>query len=999
MSAYWPAGADGWSPTAAQVSSVASTLLAATSASPDAQARAYADFSEASSSAPGPYLRTLALLFAGAPAPPAHAALPAGARLVAGALAKRLADTSWERAGDGAQAAVRGALAPPGGALADGGGADGGGAVRRLAANLVAALARDGGLRAWPALPGALAGALAPGAPAAAADGALRALEHCTEDDAAAWDDDGARAVLGAPLAALVPLLVARAAGGGGDAPDARLRALRVLAALLPTGAAPLAASRGAHLAALAAAAADASPPLRAAACASFAVLVETDPDALRPHLAAVLDFATRCVADGGAPDVARAGAEFWNTLCEHETTPAENDPELLALVEPRLPALVAAIVERMVLTADDADGLAAADADVDDAAAADSLADIAPTGSAASARSGAGGSAGVLAGVERGGMLGREDGACGEAGDGDSDGGGDGDDADTGRNPNEGGEYTVRRAAGATLEILALVYQERVIAPVIAAVQQRLSLPDTPAHVLVREAALLALGALAASCATQLSEYAPALLPFLIATTADGRSLVRSSALWTLSKFGDWLVEQQAMCAEERDAAAAAGDGARAAALDFLSPVLAAIVARLPDRSKAVQQAALLALIDVAHAAGEQVGPHARALLASLAAVLPRAQLKARLFVYDALAVLAEAAPEAAADASPGAPLAALLPALVGRLEALPDDAYEITVLLGTLSVVVAALGAAALPALPRVFVRATALLERELILELAAEDAEAAGSGGGDAPRMAACLEALDAVVESAGARIADTLAATPSFAEALRLLLPHRSASVRAGALCCLGTAAVHAPAAIAPLLPRLFAPLAAALQSGAAGADPATHWQACNNAVWAAGKLVKAFGPACAPLVPLCLDPLATLLRVRDKQRVLYENVAITLGLLGAAFAPALAPGLALVLRPWAIAITRVTDAGERADAYGGFLRLLLAAPAVGAAHLVPVVRALLAYAPAAPPGARAAMRAALEAMRAAASPADVAAMQGSLSDDEKRAAAALLAAAA
>jgi hypothetical protein len=37
-----------------------------------------------------------------------------------------------------------------------------------------------------------------------------------------------------------------------------------------------------------------------------------------------------------------------------------------------------------------------------------------------------------------------------------------------------------------------------------------------------------------------------------------DGRSLVRSSALWTLSKFGDWLVEQQAMCAEERDAAAA---------------------------------------------------------------------------------------------------------------------------------------------------------------------------------------------------------------------------------------------------------------------------------------------------------------------------------------------------------------------------------------------------------------------------------------------------------
>jgi len=115
--------------------------------------------------------------------------------------------------------------------------------------------------------------------------------------------------------------------------------------------------------------------------------------------------------------------------------------------------------------------------------------------------------------------------------------------------------------------------------------------------------------------------------------------------------------VEQQAVHGEEREAAAARGDGAGQAALEFLTPVLAAVVARLPDRSKAVQQAALLALIDVAYAAQELIAPHAPALLAALAAVLPRAQLKARLFIYDALSTLCEAAPDASTPASAPTP------------------------------------------------------------------------------------------------------------------------------------------------------------------------------------------------------------------------------------------------------------------------------------------------------------------------------------------------------
>ncbi|KAJ1496649.1 Transportin-1, partial [Coelomomyces lativittatus] len=73
--------------------------------------------------------------------------------------------------------------------------------------------------------------------------------------------------------------------------------------------------------------------------------------------------------------------------------------------------------------------------------------------------------------------------------------------------------QWTLRKCSAATLDILASVFENELLSPVLPLLKQHLIHPNW----LHREAGILALGAMAEGCAEGLKAHLPELVPYLI--------------------------------------------------------------------------------------------------------------------------------------------------------------------------------------------------------------------------------------------------------------------------------------------------------------------------------------------------------------------------------------------------------------------------------------------------------------------------------------------------
>lgn len=870
------------------------------------------------------------------------------------------------------------------------------GGIRRTASNVVSSIAReDEELSQWPELPGILGALLDMHANPSALDGALTVFEQVTDDVPQMLDD----AAMGNPLNVLLPKLIGLM---GHPEEPLRLKATRSVANLMHTGAPALAANQGALLRALGALTADPSPAIRCTVSTALATLIETDLVSAWPAIKEILAFQLRCVND---PDraVATAGCDFWPVWGEHIVDYREDRPEyFLAPIEPILPELLRSLINRMVLTDEDGVG----DSDAADAHREERESEVNPDGSrrVGAGRAGAGG--GAVSGAD-GAMGGAGAGApapappaAGAGGDGDDeDDDDDDDDEDKGRNPNEGAEYTVRRAAGHALELMSLVYSEQVLPLAMAEIAARLTVPGVSREAwTTRETGVLALGCLAYGCKDIMTmEHMRFVLQHLLHNASDARAALRASTTWALSKYSGWLWEQQAMCCDEREAALARGDAAGAAQYEYVMPTLTVLVRLAVDPVRKVQLAALGAFMEFVETGSEELAPYASDLLASLLANYGRYTLSARLMFYDCVSTLAEGCSEAFAAA-------AMTPTLMGGLmtkfESLEPDTYEIVVVASCLSACFGSVGATAKPMVLRALARCCMLLQRELVHEAAAsasrkttafssaeERRAALRAQASDIGRLCAYVDLIDSLVDIGQGELEAPLAAA-SVAEGLQLLLDSPSGKLRSSSCALLGGLCRFTPRLLAGGLGEIGRVLAPSIRY------TKENEVACNNAIWALGIIVKTFQRDSSPVLSRCLDRLVGVLSEKQKPRVVYENVAITLGRIGSVFEDVLRPGAGAILHRWCIAILRVTDDAERVDAFSGLCAVIAGSPAAARGCLKHVVKAFVSYADAAPAMLEM-MRRAFAAVRAVTPPEELAAVATALSDEDRAFAARLL----
>ena len=419
-----------------------------------------------------------------------------------------------------------------------------------------------------------------------------------------------------------------------------------------------------------------------------------------------------------------------------------------------------------------------------------------------------------------------------------------------------------------------------------------------------------LALGAIAEGCVDSILQYLPQLVPWLIATLADQKSLIRSITCWTLSRYSKWVTEQ-------------------ADQSSYLQPMMQELLKRVLDHNKKVQEAACSAFATLEEDAGNLLVPYIGPILQNLIFAFSKYQQKNLLILYDAIGTLADAVGGALNTPEH---VGVLLPPLVERWNGITDDDKSLFPLLECFTSIAQALGPGFTTFAQPVFTRCVALIDSTLRHEQQNVDV--------DKEFIVCSLDMISGMTEGMGAAVAPFVKQTqlPMY---LLACMKDAMPDVRQSAYALVGDIAKACIEELAAVLPEYLPLLTEQLDHRTVSV--------CNNASWAIGELAIKMGPSMQPYVEGVLAKLVPIINKHEEvNKSLVENTAITLGRLGLVCPEVGAPHLEHFIKPWCMALRSIRDDIEKDHAFQGLCRMLRINPRAPLTHMAELFDAFASW---------------------------------------------------
>lgn len=750
--------------------------------------------------------------------------------------------------------------------------------IRNLAGNIATEVIRRGGVYSWPELLPellALIGNESGQVPKEAQEGAMSAMAKICEDNAKALEREqrGER-----PLNFLLPKFIQATKS---PLPKVRAQALTAINVFTPRKSQAMLNSIDDLLQHLFLLSSDSEPDVRRQVCRAFVRLVETRPDKLLPHINGLVDYIT-IQQKSEDEELATEATEFWLAVGEHEN--------LYQALGPYVQKIVTVLLEGMVYSPEDIAMLGGASDDEDEE---DREEDIKPqfakkkltrtvNGAEASGDVDENGNAfEKLANMEE--EL--------EEGELDDD---DGDD-----NPDE--KWTLRKCSAAALDVFANDFGASVFACILPYLQTNLKHADWP----YREAAVLALGAVAEGCMDVITPHLPELLPYLVSLLEDPEPVVRQITCWTLGRYSAWAANLQEPALKDQ----------------YFLPLMDGVLKKMLDKNKKVQEAGASAMANLEEKAGKQLVPYCGPIISQFVECFNRYKDKNRWILYDCVQTLAEnvglmlAQPEHRNK---------LMPALLGRWQVVQDQSREIFPLLECLSYVAMAMGDAFAPYAEPIFGRCVNIIHQNL------EQVMVANSNVNfeqpDKDFLVTSLDLLSAIIQALESEKAAKLAATsqPALFELMTFCLDDPTDEVQQSAYALLGDCAKYVFDQLKPFLPTILPILMKRLDlDDILDEEIDSGFSVVNNACWSAGEIAVRYENQLAPYVSELLQRCVEIITNPRVPKGVTENAAIALGRFGLFHSEVLAPYLPRFAEEFLVAMDEVEPSEEKATALKGF----------------------------------------------------------------------------
>jgi len=628
----------------------------------------------------------------------------------------------------------------------------------------------------------------------------------------------------------------------------------------------------------------DVHPSIRILVCQAIVSLLSNQMEILAPHLTSIVNFMLHAMADTN-PHVALEACEFWLTFAAMDDC---NNTDVILIVQNALPQLIPLLVTRMVYPDEKKEELLEENKQ-DEADVEDRQGDIAP-------------------------LFHKNRLSRGVANDDDDD-----DEEDVGRstttNDDETQEWTLRKCAAASLDTLASMYGATIILPLLLPTLQQGLTHEDP---WVREASILALGAVAEGCDEAMSEHLPMLQPYLLQQLMlpDVLPQVKSISCWTLSRYASWMVEQ-------------VETGAQPELIQYICEITAVLML---NRSKKVQVAACSALGVYIEHFGDFLMPFIEeTLFPSFVKAMYMYHARSFIVLCDTMGILANNLGEPIGERNlPNI----LIPALLNVWTRHQNSNEKLLLpLMECLACMALAMKQNIQPWSLVIFEKAMSTIETGIVtVATLAEEAREEDSDG-----IICGTDLLDGMVEGLGVNfdllVRSSAKYANTFLSILHTLCQSDVPGVRMSAFALIGDLARKSPGLIEAGIPQL-------MQELIENIDP-THPFVCNNATWAVGEICARCGREQAfllkPYTNNLLEKLIPLLMGNSSDsnscsiQGLAENASATMGRLARLDALFVQADLPRFVAGWCEGLARVADITERREAFEGFIMAIHANP--------------------------------------------------------------------
>ncbi|CAD6589459.1 MAG: hypothetical protein ASARMPRED_004048 [Alectoria sarmentosa] len=777
--------------------------------------------------------------------------------------------------------------------------------IRSFAGTVITETVQRGGVLGWPELLPELfsiASNERGNVTLSAQEGAMGALAKVCEDSKRELDKvyEGTR-----PLNFIIPRLLDVT-----SSPIARVRALALasLNSFIPQKPQAVVASLDSIFARLFQLANDSSDDVRRNVCRSFVLIVDIRPDQVQPHMGGLVDYMALQQRNTDDPDLALEAAEFWLAISENDN--------ICATLGPYLHKIVPVLLESMVY---DEEAVMRLEGDGDDAEVDDRAEDIKPhfvrsktPRTLANGQAADGGANGQLSKP----MLPDDDALSeGELEEDDDEGGADAEE-----------QWNLRKCSAAALDVLASTFHASVFQIALPYLKENLRHQDWPN----REAAVLAIGAVAEGCMEAITPHLPDLVPYLISLLNDVEPAVRVITCWALGRYSGWASQLENFHDKK----------------SFFEPMMEGILNRMLDKSKRVQESAASAFANLEERASKELTPYCAPIIQQFVQCFERYKDKNMFILYDCVQTLAEQV---------GPPLRRqdlidlLMPAVIKRWSKISDQSQELFPLLECLSYVATALGDAFAPFAIPIFARCIRVIHQNLEQYLLAVHNEPMEKP--DKDFLVTSLDLLSAIIQALAPVKSGELVASsqPRFFDLLMFCMEDPSNDVRQSSYALLGDCAVNIFPQLNPFLPSLIPVLIRQLDlDNLRDDDVDTGFSVINNACWSCGEIAMKYQQGMIPFVDKIYHSLSSIIGNPQVPTSVGENAVIALGRLGVDCSRQLAPYLAEFANPFLHIIEPVENNDEKGHALLGLNRTIEQNPQAMGSCLLEYFKASAAY---------------------------------------------------
>jgi len=756
--------------------------------------------------------------------------------------------------------------------------------IRNYAGNITTEMIRRGGLYSWPELLEELLRLLSNETgqvPPEAQEGAMAAMAKICEDNTKLLEREHAGQ---RPLNVLLPRLIQATKN---PLPKVRALALEAINVFTPRKSQAMLHNIDDLLQHLFFLAQDPVADVRRQVCRAFVHLVDTRPDKLLPHLSGLVDYIIS-QQKSDDEDLACEAAEFWLSVGEHDN--------LWRSLEPYIQKIIPVLLDCMVYSPEDIAILGGASDDEDEE---DREEDIRPQFAKKSLkRGGAGDANGDSANAYE--KLTSMDNDLEE---------GEIDELDEEGDENPDEKWTLRKCSAAALDVFATDFGGPVFTCILPYLQKNLKHEDWP----YREAAVLALGAVAEGCMDVVTPHLPELIPYLISLLEDPEPVVRQITCWTLGRYSSWAANLRDPAQQQT----------------YFVPLLDGILRKMVDKNKKVQEAGASAMANLEEKAGKHLEPFCGPIIQQYVLCFSKYKDKNRWILYDCVQTLAEhvgpvlARPELRNQ---------LMPALIDRWQKVSDQSREMFPLLECLSFVAIALGDAFTPYAEPIFARCVNIIHQNV-----GQARAATNNPDLDPPEkdfLVTSLDLLSSIIQALDNAKAVRLVQSSqlSFFELLSFCMEDPADEVQQSAYALLGDCAKFVFEQLRPYLPSILPILLKRLDlDNILDEEVDGHFSVVNNACWSAGEIALQYKKEMAPYAEELLQRCVEIISNPVVPLGVLENAAILIGRLGIDNYEILAPHLSKFAEDFLRVMEDTDPSEEKATAFKGFSIVVAANP--------------------------------------------------------------------